>query len=337
MIGVSSKPLCNTRAILLKDIVPSFYQYTVIFKINTQHRKVSSASHCMDLVKRRDYEHYLTTLLLPAKVRQMGFALRALNIEISSVRDNVSDMNIGKMRVQFWKDAINDFQMNKNTHGTLENCQIRNHPILIELHKCLLKNPNVSLELLNRLVSSREIFLSDHQQPFKTIEDVEKYSENAFSSINTILLESLISSDSQLELNGHARHAANQLGKAEGIITILKGLPYNISRRNVYLPLNLLVSHKISTENIIRRINDEELFHVIEVFAAKGEEHLENCKFRQKYLTNDEKKIMLPSVPIDNYFTKLSKVKCNIYDKTLQQKDAWLPFKLYVHKWKKTY
>ena len=125
MIGVSSKPLCNTRAILLKDIVPSFYQYTVILKINTQHRKISSASHCMDLVKRRDYEHYLTSLLLPDKVRQMSFALRALSIEISSIKDNVTDMNIGKMRVQFWKDAINDFQMNKNTHGTLENCQIR--------------------------------------------------------------------------------------------------------------------------------------------------------------------------------------------------------------------
>ena len=56
----------------------------------------------MELVKRRDYEHYLTSLLLPDKVRQMSFALRALSIEISSIRDNVTDINIGKMRVQFW-------------------------------------------------------------------------------------------------------------------------------------------------------------------------------------------------------------------------------------------
>ena len=100
-----------------------------------QHRKVSSAAYCLDLVKRRDYDHFLTTLLLPAKIRPMGFALRALNIEISSIRDNVSDSSIGRMRVQFWKDAINQLQKYKDANGTIENCQIPNHPVLIELYK----------------------------------------------------------------------------------------------------------------------------------------------------------------------------------------------------------
>ena len=76
---------------------------------------------------------------------------------------------------------------------------------------------------------------------------------------------------------------------------------------------------------------------MIEVIAATSEEHLENGRFRKKYLNNDEKRIMLTAVPIDTYLSKLSKVKCNVFDKSLLTKDAWLPFKLYVHKLKKSF
>ena len=341
MIRRTYKGISNIGVNSHKDIIPLCHRCTLLIKshtnMNIQHRKASSASYCMDLVKRRDYEHYLTSLLLPDRIRPMGFALRALNVEIASIRDNVSDTSIGKMRVQFWKDGINELQKINNTTENYDECQIPNHPILIELHKCLLKHPNISFELLHRLVKSREIFLSDHHQPFKSMDDVEKYADNAFSSINNILLECLVECINEIELNGHARHCANQLGKAEGIVTILKGLPYNVSRKNVYLPLSLLVSHKISTESILRGIIDDEFLHVIEVIAATSEEHLENGRFRKKYLNNDEKRIMLTAVPIDTYLSKLSKVKCNVFDKSLLTKDAWLPFKLYVHKLKKSF
>ena len=84
------------------------------YNANDQSRSISSSSYCMDLVKRRDYEHYLTTLLLPDKIRPMGFALRALNVEISCIRDNVSEQSIGAMRLQFWKDSINDIYNKKH-------------------------------------------------------------------------------------------------------------------------------------------------------------------------------------------------------------------------------
>ena len=306
------------------------------YNANGQSRSMSSSSYCMDLVKRRDYEHYLTTLLLPDKIRSMGFALRALNVEISSIRDNVSEEAIGKMRIQFWKDSINDIYNKKHIDDRQEHVKIPNHPVVIELHKNLLKHPNISLELLNRIISSREVFLSNHQ-PFQTMDDVSKYSDNTFSSINNILLECLIDSKNGNELHGHAKHCANQLGKAEGIVTLLRALPYNASRKRVYLPLSLLVSHKISSESIIRGIDDDELRHVIEVIAAVAEEHLENCRFRKKYLSLEEKRIMLTAVSVDSYLSRLAKVNCNVFDRLLQRKDSWLPFKLYVHKWKRSY
>ena len=39
----------------------------------------------------------------------------------------------------------------------------------------------------------------------------------------------------------HADHAASHLGKAEGIVTFLRSIPYNCSRRQVLIPMDILV------------------------------------------------------------------------------------------------
>ena len=48
-----------------------------------------SLNYCINLLQKRAYEQYIATLLLPPKIRRCGFAIRAFNIEISSIRDQV--------------------------------------------------------------------------------------------------------------------------------------------------------------------------------------------------------------------------------------------------------
>ncbi|XP_035679085.1 NADH dehydrogenase (ubiquinone) complex I, assembly factor 6-like [Branchiostoma floridae] len=68
----------------------------------------SHGQYCMDLVRKHDYENYLCVLLLPSTAHQAAFAVRAFNVELALVRDSVTDKNIGKMRMQFWKDTLSD-------------------------------------------------------------------------------------------------------------------------------------------------------------------------------------------------------------------------------------
>lgn len=74
--------------------------------------------------RKHDYDHYLTTLLLPRHVQPAVFAIRAFNVEVAlvstvtniralimaqyctQVKDVVSEKNIGQMRIQFWKDVV---------------------------------------------------------------------------------------------------------------------------------------------------------------------------------------------------------------------------------------
>ena len=51
--------------------------------MSTAPRKPGSDhDFCLELVRKRDRDHYLTSLLLPHKLQSLGFALRALNIQV---------------------------------------------------------------------------------------------------------------------------------------------------------------------------------------------------------------------------------------------------------------
>lgn len=63
-----------------------------------------------------------------------------------------------------------------------------------------------------------------------TIKDMETYAENTASTLLYLQLESLGVRDVS------ADHAASHLGKAIGIATLLRALPFHASRRRLVLP-----------------------------------------------------------------------------------------------------
>jgi NADH dehydrogenase [ubiquinone] 1 alpha subcomplex assembly factor 6 len=66
----------------------------------------TSLAHCQNTIRNADWEGYTASLFLPAASRHAVWAIRAFNVETASVRDNVKDVMIGRMRIQFWRDTI---------------------------------------------------------------------------------------------------------------------------------------------------------------------------------------------------------------------------------------
>ena len=172
---------------------------------NLQHRNSSSggkvknpAQYCLEVVRKTDHEHYLTNLLLPSNLKTDAFAIRAFSSEIAGVRDSVSDPMLGRMRLQFWRDTV------ENIYGG----KVPQHPIAIQLYK-IVKQKNPSKQLLLNLIAAREQRIND--VPFNSLEDVEKYGELVFGSVYLLLLELMENK------NGHIKHALTQLGQCEGL------------------------------------------------------------------------------------------------------------------------
>lgn len=70
----------------------------------------------------------MCTLLLKDATRACAFAVRGFNVEVARVGEQVSDPNIGLMRLQFWEDTINNCFLN-------DIAKIPQHPVAAELYK----------------------------------------------------------------------------------------------------------------------------------------------------------------------------------------------------------
>ena len=119
--------------------------------------------------------------------------------------DATKERTIGLMRMRFWKDAV-DAMYNSSS--------VPDHPVATELALAVRRH-GLSKQLLDRIISSRESLL-ERDQPFGSVDEVEGYAHDAFTSINYLLLECLeclgSGENKEKEKSGHVKHVANQLG-----------------------------------------------------------------------------------------------------------------------------
>ncbi|ESN95114.1 hypothetical protein HELRODRAFT_179707 [Helobdella robusta] len=182
----------------------------------------NNLNYCLNLVKKCDYESYLSTLLLRDRQRDGAFVLRALQVELSQIRDLVSDRQIGRMRLQFWKDAINNIYE-------------------------LIKRHDLSRALFDRILRARESQIRS-DIPFSNIAELERVS--IATSPNTANDDDDNNHKDDDDDNNHddviLNRAVGHLGKAQGIITLLRAIPHNAAKNIVYIPVSLMMKTPIN-------------------------------------------------------------------------------------------
>ncbi|KAG8441766.1 hypothetical protein GDO86_010806 [Hymenochirus boettgeri] len=291
---------------------------THVWKCHTRRSSGQAAGYCVDLVRKRDYEGFLCTLLLPPECQNSAFALRAFNVELSQVKDSVSQKSHGLMRMQFWRDAVEDIYSNHAPH----------HPVALELCKAV-NQYSLTKRWLTRIIDAREQNLDD--RTYRSIKELETYAENTQSSLLYLILETLGIKDV------HADHAASHIGKAHGIITCLRAVPYHSSRRQVFLPIDICLLHGASQEDFIRGRQERNVQDVIFDIASQAHIHLEHARSFTKRVPKTAFPAFNITVSLDWYLKNLRKADFNVFHPSLQRRNTLLPLSLYVQSWKKTY
>ncbi|XP_069777937.1 NADH dehydrogenase (ubiquinone) complex I, assembly factor 6 isoform X2 [Narcine bancroftii] len=268
-------------------------------RANTGAAAAHHEHYCMQLIRNRDYEGFLSSLLLPTEFRRSVFALRAFNVELAQVQDVVSQKTIGLMRIQFWRQLVDDVYADNPPH----------QPIAIELWKAVRKHKLTKRWFL-RILDEREKNLNE--KAYRNIQELEAYGENAQSSLIYLLLEVLGVRDI------HADHAGSHIGKAQGIVTCLRATPYHSLRQKVYLPLDICLLHGVSQEDFIRGNSQKRVRDVVFDVASQAHVHLEH-------------------VILDDYLNKIRKVDFDVFHPSLQKRNWMLPLYLKIHSWRKIY
>lgn len=213
----------------------------------------------LEKLKQNDYDRYISTLLAPkAKIEDI-LAILEFNIEIASVKNRVSEKMIGLIRLEWWREAIDEIYDEAKTP--------RNHIIVNKLSE-LCSKYNFNREDFELILAARENDLEE--KPFNTEEAFCEYAVNTSLSLNhliAVILDVNLNEDEQLD------YLIKSYSKAWAVLVILFSANKNFSKGRNVLPLNLCNKHNVKIDNY------------------GSDEFIENSKEIVKTLTNTAKEL----------------------------------------------
>lgn len=173
-----------------------------------------------------------------------------------------------------------------------------------------------------RLIQARQ---RSSNMMFNTVEELEQFTEISTSSIYYLLLK--IAGVEDLNVD----HAASHLGKAQGISNCLRTLGAVTHRQSRGLnalppiPQEILLKHGCSYEKVLRqRPEDIGVQNCIFDIASVAKIHLEKARSLNSKVPSTAKRILLPSIAVERFLTRLQLANFYLYGDRLSKRDGLL-------------
>ena len=182
-------------------------------------------------MRAHDFPRYASTLFLPGVHRRPMLAIYAFNVEISRVRDQVSQPLPGQMRLQWWTDLLAG-----QDHGGIEG-----NPVASEL-LWTIRTWRLPLERLAQLIIEHEFDL--YNDPMPSLSALEGYAIDTASTLFACCARILVRPSEAID------HVARHAGLAYGMIDVINKLPQDAARRQLFLPQQFLQQHGSSVEEV---------------------------------------------------------------------------------------
>jgi phytoene synthase len=216
---------------------------------------LDSVEFCAQLVRAHDFTRYASTLFMPATRRRALLAIYAFNVEISRVREHVSQPLPGEVRLQWWTDMLAG-----RGHGGVEG-----NPVAAELNLAI-QNWPLPVERLSRLIDEHQFDL--YNDPMPTMAALEGYINDTSSALFS--LGAGIAGPQSDDIEHLARHA----GLAQGITQVMKALPLDASRRQLFVPLQLLEHHGSNMEDVFAGRETPKMRAALDQLIGEARAHL---------------------------------------------------------------
>jgi phytoene synthase len=255
-----------------------------------------SAAFCAELVRNHDFESYATALFVPLRCRRALLALYAFNVEIARVREQVTQPLAGEIRLQWWTDMLAG-----TGHGGVEG-----NPVAAELLLAI-RNHGLPVERLSRLIEAHQFDLYNDPMPDMTA--LEQYLGD--TSCALFSLAARVAGHEVDAMDHLARHA----GLAHGIAQVIARLGFDASRRQSFVPLQLLEQHGADPEKMFAGQDTPTLRAALHALAEDARSHLENAM------------AMLPGVPPESRtaYLPIATVRRALGDRTRAGNDPFMP------------
>lgn len=203
----------------------------------------SKLSYCGDLVRQHDPDRFLLSMLMPAQAREGLWALFAFNYEIAKTRETVSETQLGLIRLQWWREAVEKIYQGEEPQGS---------EVLSALAEAI-RTYDLPHDLFDALIYAREFDLEDVLPG--NLEGLVNYAD--FTSAPLVRLA--------VQVCGGAPEAEpiQPIATSYALIGVLRAAVFHARQRRCYLPEDLMAAHGVSVNQLYELKPQEGLPEVV--------------------------------------------------------------------------
>lgn len=234
-----------------------------------------AAVFCANLVRAHDFPRYASTLFLPSVYRRPLLALYAFNVEISRVRELVSQPLPGEIRLRWWTDMLLG-----NHHGDVEG-----NPVAAELLWAI-RTWRLPIDRLVRLVEEHEFDL--YNDPMPSLSALEGYANDTASALFACGSRFLLRPTPEVD------HVARHAGLAYGMTEALLAMPTDTARHQLFLPLQLLEQSGSGQHEVFVGKQTPAMRIAIDRLVSEARQHLDTALELLSEIPADVRPAFLP-------------------------------------------
>ena len=253
-----------------------------------------SATFCANQVRSHDFERYASTLFVDADTRRALLALYAFNVEISRVREQISQPLPGEIRLQWWTDMLAGAG-----HGGVEG-----NPVAAELLRAV-RMHSLPVEPMSRLIDAHQFDL--YNDPMPSMAVLEGYVGDTASAL--FALGARIAGPQSEETDYLARHA----GLAQGVAQVIAGLPRDASRRQLFVPLQLLEKHGSGMEEVFAGSETPLLRAALQELLSEARVHLKTALELLAGAPPEVRPLFLPLASVRRDLKRMSRADSKLF------------------------
>lgn len=206
------------------------------------------------IVRERDRDRFLADLFAPEPARNHLHALHAFDLEIARIRFVVSEPALGEIRMQWWRDAIDNNESGGNPLA---------EALLETIGKFAL--PRAAFDAL---LTARIFDL--YNDPMPTMADFEGYAGETASAM--VQLGALVLTGGKdvgsADASGHA-------GVALALCGAMQRFGVDTRRKQLFLPRDRFDAHGVTLDSIFAmHMTPEELQRAMAEFRQRARDHL---------------------------------------------------------------
>jgi phytoene synthase len=240
-----------------------------------------------------DPDRYASALFAPRASRDHLFALYAFNVELARVSEQVSGPQLGEIRLQWWRDALDSTYRGEAT----------GHPVA-DAFGLAVRDCDLSRSSIADLIDARRFDVSVKIMP--NTPALDDYLAKTAAALFKIAVE--ITAGSLTEDPRSMEPAVRAAGIAYGLAGLMRALPVHAARGRVDVPADALLRHGTSPAKILAGEAGQGLVELLAEFRETARVALTSARRHVAALPPAARTAFLPLALVNPYLSSLQRV-----------------------------